>query len=54
MGDNNTADSNTIIGAFRGISSDGSTIVKNNKIINSTGVDFNNKKYSYWGNTVLL
>ena len=43
MGDNNTADSNTIIGAFRGISSDGSTIVKNNKIINSTGVD-----YSYW------
>lgn len=43
MGDNNTADSNTIIGAFRGISSDGSTIVKNNKIINSTGVDHNNK-----------
>ncbi len=41
MGSNTTIESNVIIGAYRGVSTDGSAIVRNNKIINSTGVDFN-------------
>lgn len=42
MGNYNTADSNTIIGTFRSVSSTGvGSIVINNKIINATGKDFN-------------
>ena len=41
MGSNNTAIYNTVIGTYRGISSSGSAIIKNNNIINCTGKDYN-------------
>ncbi|WP_299522022.1 right-handed parallel beta-helix repeat-containing protein [uncultured Methanobrevibacter sp.] len=45
MGNYNTADSNTIIGTFRSVSSTGvGTTVINNKIINATGKDHNTNK----------
>ena len=43
MGANNTIDSNTIIGAYRAISTTNyGNVIVNNKIINLTGADFNN------------
>jgi len=43
MGSNNTVSSNTIIGAYRGISmTNGGNIIENNWILNLTGADFNN------------
>ena len=42
IGLNNTADSNTVIGAYLGISGGSNSLVINNKIINVTGADYNN------------
>lgn len=43
MGTNNTIDSNTIIGGYRGIStSNFGNVIVNNRIINTTGANYNN------------
>lgn len=41
IGNNNKLDSNTIIGTFRGISSDFTSIIINNKLIDLKGKDYN-------------
>lgn len=42
MGTNNRAESNTVIGTYRGISTGANSTVVNNKLINLTGRDFSN------------
>lgn len=55
MGKNNIIDSNTVIGAYRGVSTSGAgnTII-NNKIINITGADFNNPTVEAGGETAIV
>lgn len=55
MGTDNVIDSNTVIGAYRGVSTSGArNVIVNNKIINITGADFNNPGVEAGGETAIV
>lgn len=55
MGNNNTVDSNKVIGAYRGVSSSGTgNVIINNKIINLTGADYNHPNIEVGGDIAIV